>query len=214
MFTLGRNHCSTSPEYAKGENQSKLLELQGRLIVLNKEYEALGSQAKEENFPRFYAKQLAEYEQQIDLLIKKIESQKVIESAHKYTEPETLKARWADISSRVLDFNNATARLQMRELIRDSFDMIAIGRPLGGDRYTLHMLIKFIDGESRIIALGRNDIHMIGNIGNQDALPDTSLEYLSAIDVPMNMFMASSKDKLETFDDAVSYIFNNKKEGD
>ena len=198
---------------AKAEHQSKLPELQGRLTVLNKEYEALGSQAKEDGFPRFYAKQLAEYEQQIDLLMKEIESQRVIESAHKYTEPETLRARWADISSRVLDFNNTTARLQMRELIRDSFTMIAIGRPLGSDRFTLHMLIKFIDGESRIIAMGRNNIQMIGNIGNQERLPDSSLEYLSSIDAPMNLFMEPSKDKLETFESIVGYIFPDKKEG-
>lgn len=195
------------------EFQSKLPELQGRLSVLNKNYEKLDSQSEDEDFPDAWKKRLKNYEQQIRELNQEIEAQRVIESAHKYTEPETLKARWADISARVLDFKNSTERLRMRELIRDSFEMIAIGRPLGGDRYTLHMLIKFKDGESRIIALDRNEVQMIGNIGNKERLPDSSLEYLSSIDAPMNLFMEPSKDKLETFESTVGYIFSDKKEG-
>ena len=195
---------------ASTEFQSKIPEINGRLLVIQEENEDLNNQYMEcrgKGFPRSLRDRMYELEQQIDLLTKEIESQMVIESAHKYTEPETLKARWTDISSRVLDFNNATERLRMRELIRDSFQMIAIGRPLGGDRYTLHMLIKFKDGESRIIALDRNNIQMIGNIGNQERLPDSLLEYLSSIDTPMNLFMEPMERELNKFEDAVDCFY-------
>ena len=69
------------------------------------------------------------------------------------------------------------------------------------------MLIKFKDGESRIIALDRNNIQMIGNIGNQERLPDSLLEYLSSIDTPMNLFMEPMERELNKFEDAVDYFY-------
>jgi|GEM_PF-4261361 Site-specific recombinases, DNA invertase Pin homologs len=174
------------------EFQSKIPELNGQLIVIKEEHEDLNNRWAEcrgKRFPNSLVERMGELEQQMDSLMQEIESQMVIESAHKYAEPETLKARWTDISSRVLDFNNATERLRMRELIRDSFQMIAIGRPLGGDRYTLHMLIKFKDGESRIISLSKSDMYMVGNMSADTILSDISAEYLSSIDVPINTFI-------------------------
>lgn len=103
--------------------------IQAQIERVNGHIQNLMEQAREKGFPKILTIEISRLESQLDELSAQLELAKAEEVALQARTCESLVPRWDAVSERVLDTKNDDARLELRELLRDSIASLTIGRP-------------------------------------------------------------------------------------
>jgi len=155
---------------------SRISTIQQKIVEKSSKLDKLNAQADEEDFPASYRKKISTLEKEVSDLQDELEYAKVEEAAERAKDTASLPERWRQIADEALDPSNDDARLHMRELIRDSVKEMNIGRSsaVDYDRFTLVIVIKFIDNSGITITLGRNSTLSILDTGTQLVTPEVA----------------------------------------
>lgn len=182
--------------------ESRMPVLQAQIDMKNILISKLAKHAEEKGFPDILLARLIEMQSELNQLEEEHEQIRICEAANESKAIDSLVERWKVASESVLDFNNEKARLHMRELIRDSFEKITIGRQIGGDRYGITMNLYFADGSTRVVVLGRTGV--ISLSGVEKNLSSEGSAYLSSVETEKNNFYHTSSEMQQWLTNVVS----------
>ena len=135
---------------------SRVPALQAQIDKINGHIHNLMEQAREKGFPKILTLEIGRLESQLNELSTQMELAKAEEVALQARTCASLVPRWGAISDRVLDTKNDDARIELRELLRDSIASLTIGRPglisLQDRLALLSDPSKSIDEKNRLLA--------------------------------------------------------------
>ncbi len=170
----------------KNQESNRVKVVEGRLIVVRNELQELQRLLNGRSSPTFAAK-IFELEDEKASLDLELEKAKIAQESMVISNTKHISERWAETTTKVLDFKNDLGRIKFRDLLHDSCQYIKIGRPLDSDRYRLSIVIKFIDGDWRHVLLGRREVLSISG-SDMFTLDNDALDQLSAIESQFNFY--------------------------
>lgn len=169
---------------------SRIPVIQGQIGDKAAKLDKLVAQSYKKNFPDSYMKLIFSLENELNVLRNDLEQAQVEEAAQQRKDISTLSERWRQAVEAALVTSNDDARLQMRELLRDSIQDMVIGRPThlldgkkkgnGYERFMIQIDVRFVDGTWRQIMLHRSGVGAITGIERDPLLAEAG-EHLAGV---------------------------------